>query len=91
MQEKVALEKKKPVINARRGERRVSMERRSRMEEKKTVAKIGMSLSMGTLIATGLMRGRGAKTLHIWSGMALVGFSVWHYNLYQPATRRNKV
>ena len=55
--------------------------------QKKTAAKAGMVLSLGALVATGLMRGRGARILHIWSGMALIGFSAWHYNLYQPANR----
>lgn len=56
-------------------------------QQKKSAAKTGMVLSLGALVATGLMRGRGARVLHTWSGMALIGFSAWHYNLYQPANR----
>ncbi len=63
---------------------------RQAIDSRKSAAKIGMSLSMGALAATGLMRGRGAKTLHIWSGMALVGFAFWHYHLYQPGARRHR-
>ncbi len=65
-------------------------ERRLHLEEKKQVAKIGMTLSMGALVATGLMRGRGAKLLHLWSGIALIGLSAWHYHLYQPEAYNNK-
>lgn len=58
--------------------------------DRRAMAKWGMAASMGTLLITGLMgpmRGPGRKNqrnLHLWSGMALVGFSLWHYSLYQP-------
>jgi hypothetical protein len=74
VEKRVDLHNKKPVIS----------NRRARMDEKKSVAKVGMTLSLGALVITGLMQGRGAKILHIWSGVALVGFSVWHHCLYQP-------
>jgi hypothetical protein len=61
------------------------------MESKRNMAKLGMSVSLGSLVVTGLMRGRGARTIHIWSGLALVGFSVWHHTLYQPVHRRPDV
>jgi hypothetical protein len=70
-----------------RREKPVARVRRARMDEKKSVAKMGMTLSLGALVVTGLMQGRGAKILHIWSGMALVGFSVWHHCLYHPSDR----
>lgn len=57
---------------------------------KRSVAKLGMTLSMGALVATGMMRGRGAKVLHLWSGLALIGFSAWHYQLYQPEMKANR-
>jgi hypothetical protein len=62
--------------------------RKAELDKKKSVAKIGMTLSMGALVGTGLMRGRGARTLHIWSGLALIGFSYWHHKLYQPSRRK---
>jgi len=62
---------------------------RREMEEKRTVAKIGMTVSLGVLVATGMMRGRGAKVLHIWSGLALIGFSVWHHRLYRAPNRNH--
>lgn len=54
--------------------------------EKKTVkdlTKTGMAVSLGVLAWTGKDRCRRNKGLHTWAGIALVGFSVWHYNLYQ--------
>ena len=57
--------------------------RRDRRRQRK-IAKVGMTLSMGALVATGLMRGHGNRTLHAWSGIALIGFSVWHHALYRP-------
>jgi hypothetical protein len=56
------------------------------MSQKRTLAKAGMAVSLGTLVATGLLettRSAGLKRLHLWSGFALVGFSYWHYSLYQ--------
>lgn len=56
----------------------------------RALAKWGMAASMGALLVTGLMgprKGPGRRdlrNLHLWSGMALVGFSLWHYSLYQP-------
>jgi hypothetical protein len=52
------------------------------MQEKRDLAKFGMVASMGTLLVTGFM-GREARRLHIGSGLALIGFSYWHYTLYQ--------
>ncbi len=58
--------------------------------DKRSLAKWGMAASMGTLVVTGLMEtkkgptGQKLRSLHLWSGMALVGFSLWHYTLYRP-------
>ncbi len=57
------------------------------IEDKKKYAKVGMTVSMGVLAATGFVQGKGAKTLHIWSGAALIGFSLWHHMLYQPKAK----
>lgn len=54
-------------------------------QDKRTLAKAGMALSLGTLVATGLLETSKSETLkktHLWSGFALVGFSYWHYSLY---------
>lgn len=62
----------------------------SALTDKRTLAKAGMAVSLGTLVATGLMennRNDTLKRVHLWSGFALVGFSYWHYTLYQkPST-----
>ena len=56
---------------------------------KRTLAKAGMATSLGLLVATGLMETNKTETLkrvHLWSGFALVGFSYWHYSLYNRKT-----
>lgn len=54
----------------------------------RSIAKAGMTLSLAALIFTGAtMRGNHHNShnrhIHTWAGVALVGFSVWHYNVYQ--------
>ena len=58
--------------------------KKAELDKKKSAAKNGMTLSLGALVGTGLMRGGGARVLHIWSGVALIGFSFWHHKLCQP-------
>ncbi len=53
---------------------------------KRDLAKFGMVAAMGTLVATGFMS-RQASRLHISSGLALIGFSLWHWSLYQPKSQ----
>ena len=60
---------------------------RSSLAARRKAAKVGMAVSLGALVGTGLMGGRGTRALHIWSGVSLVGFSVWHYSLYRPSKR----
>ena len=57
------------------------------IREKRELAKAGMVASMGTLLVTGFM-GREAGRLHVGSGLALIGFSYWHYSLYQPQNKQ---
>lgn len=57
------------------------------VKDQRDLAKIGMAACMGTLLVTGFM-GREASRLHIGSGLALIGFSYWHYRLYQPKTTK---
>jgi hypothetical protein len=64
-------------------------QRRSKGSQPRAAAKIGMSISLGALVATGLLPGVRSRHLHIWSGLALVGFSIWHHSLYQPRTGKN--
>lgn len=62
--------------------------RNSTLSEQRNQAKFGMSVAMGTLVATGFMsRMSGwtqtSRTVHLCAGVALVGFSYWHWTLYQ--------
>jgi hypothetical protein len=52
------------------------------------VAKVGMTASLAALVISAAGAGNRRKRMeaHTWQGLALVGFSVWHYNLY-PGTR----
>ncbi|MCR8697004.1 MULTISPECIES: hypothetical protein [Campylobacter] len=53
------------------------------LETKREIAKIGMS---GTLLLTAttalFMKNKTAKSIHIVSGVALVGFCLYHASLY---------
>jgi hypothetical protein len=51
------------------------------LKNKKKVAKMGMTISLGSLVLTGIMHFKGHKSLHTWSGIALLGFSFWHHRL----------
>jgi hypothetical protein len=57
------------------------------VRDKKKVAKAGMMISLGSLVLTGFTHFRGHKSLHTWSGIALLGFSFWHHRLN---TRKSK-
>jgi len=57
------------------------------VRDKKKVAKVGMMISLGSLVLTGLTHFKGHKNLHTWSGIALLGFSFWHHRLN---TRKSK-
>ncbi|MFH1114839.1 MAG: hypothetical protein V1792_13065 [Pseudomonadota bacterium] len=57
----------------------------------RTLAKLGMAGSMAVLVLPQLHPDRGrchgrntGVDLHVWAGVALIGFAVWHYNCYQP-------
>ena len=61
------------------------------VKDKKKVAKVGMTISLGSLILTGLMHFKGHKSLHTWSGIALLGFSFWHHRLNQRKSKKQTV
>jgi hypothetical protein len=52
-------------------------------------AKLGMAVSLGALVATGFLSrmagswSESSRTVHLCAGVALVGFSYWHWTLYQ--------
>lgn len=62
------------------------------LDTKKEIAKIGMTASMGVVVATSffMKKNKLSKRLHIGAGAALVGFSLWHHLLYQPEKKAQK-
>ncbi len=60
-------------------------------KDKKKVAKIGMMTSLGSLVLSGLMKFKGHKRLHTWSGIALLGFSFWHHRLNKRKSKKQTV
>ena len=54
------------------------------LRAQKSIAKIGMTGSLGALFVSGFFKFHGAKQLHIYSGFGLLAFSLWHHVLNQP-------
>ncbi|TQR60367.1 hypothetical protein [Campylobacter troglodytis] len=53
------------------------------LESQKELAKIGMGISLALTATTALfMNNPSTRKIHIISGAALIGFSIWHYSLY---------
>ncbi|WP_086228691.1 hypothetical protein [Campylobacter sp. P0109] len=53
------------------------------LDTKREIAKIGMSSSLLLTASTALfMKNKTAKAVHIVSGVALVGFCLYHASLY---------
>ncbi|ARQ99916.1 MULTISPECIES: hypothetical protein [Campylobacter] len=53
------------------------------LETKREIAKIGMSSTLLLTATTALfMKNKTAKSIHIVSGVALVGFCLYHASLY---------
>lgn len=53
------------------------------VESKREFAKLGMSASLLVCVGSAFFKGGVARNLHIASGVALVGFSLWHHSLYE--------
>lgn len=53
------------------------------VESKREFAKLGMSASLLVCVGSAFFKGNFARNLHIASGVALVGFSLWHHSLYE--------
>lgn len=67
--------------------------KKSSLAEQRKQAKVGMAIALGTLVGTGFMahvvekeRAGLAHLVHIAAGVSLVGFSYWHWTLYQRST-----
>lgn len=53
----------------------------SRAQARK-LAKAGMVASLAAVTLTGVIRRKGLRKLHVATGVALIGFSIWHHSLY---------
>lgn len=53
------------------------------LSDQRQYAKVGMSASMGVLVLTSIMGTKRTRPWHLVSGVALVGFSLWHHSLYE--------
>lgn len=54
------------------------------LHNKRELAKLGMTASLGALVVTGMCRSCRSRQWHLLAGVALVGFSTWHHFLYTP-------
>ncbi len=54
------------------------------------VAKVGMTASLAALVISAAGKGnrRQRMATHTWQGLALIGFSLWHYNLYPDTPKK---
>jgi len=62
------------------------------LDTKKEIAKIGMTATLGTTVATSMfMRNKTMRDLHIGAGVAFCGFALWHHMLYQPNKKKKNL
>lgn len=52
------------------------------MKQKRSIAKVGMTASLATLVLTGFNRTRNSRKIHVIAGFAMIGFSAYHTMLY---------
>jgi hypothetical protein len=57
------------------------------IQTQRVIAKAGMSVSMGVLVWTALIRGRALRRYHVLAGVALLGFTAWHMTLYKSRAK----
>jgi len=59
------------------------------IKTQRTLAKAGVLATLGILVWTGMQRPRRRyMPLHTWTGMALIGLTLWHWSLYIPRSER---
>lgn len=61
------------------------------LSSRRALAKAGMTVSLGLLLVTaftGTRRRTLSRAVHLWSGAALAGFSLWHHALYPAKAKR---
>lgn len=55
------------------------------MKTQRTLAKAGVLVALGVLVWSGMQRPRRRyMKLHSLTGIALIGFTLWHWSLYMP-------
>jgi hypothetical protein len=55
------------------------------LKTQRTLAKAGVLAALGVLVWSGMQRPRRRyMPLHTWTGMALIGLTLWHWTLYLP-------
>ncbi|MCD8213993.1 MAG: helicase, partial [Campylobacter sp.] len=60
------------------------------LQTQRNFAKVGMGVSLGLVTLTSFgMRNRFSKGIHIAAGVALIGFSLYHYGLYNDGIFQN--
>jgi hypothetical protein len=57
------------------------------LRRRRAAAKLGMTVSLGVLVITGMNGSRASRRWHVAAGAALIGFSAWHHQLY-PSSKR---
>ena len=85
--------KKSDTVGVKQATANAKQRRRSasRRTHNKSVAKLGMAGSLGALVISGFMKFPGVKTLHLYAGIGLLGFTVWHHLLNRPARESSGV
>jgi hypothetical protein len=59
------------------------------IKTQRTLAKAGVLATLGILVWTGMQRPRRRyMPLHTWTGMALIGLTLWHWSLYMPRSEK---
>lgn len=56
----------------------------------KTVAQIGMIATLGASAASGMLKFKGAKPLHLWASIAFIGFTALHYAVSKKPERTTR-
>ncbi len=51
--------------------------------KQRKIAKAGLISSLAFTTVSGFVKGDYGKKVHVASGLALIGFSIWHSNLYK--------
>ncbi len=59
------------------------------IKTQRSIAKAGVLAALGVLVWSGMQRPRRRyMPLHSWTGMALIGLTLWHWSLYLPRSEK---